>query len=757
MIESIYVTKRNGTKEKLNIEKIHKVLMWATEGLKNVSVSDIEINAQLQFFNGIQTRDIHKILIQSAVNLISEKNINYQYVAANLLNYYLRKEVFNAKTEQEIPSLFEIISTNVKNGIYDKILLEKYTKEEIDFFELFLDHKRDYLFTYAGLQQLVDKYLLKNRKTGQIYETPQIMFMAIAMTVFSSYPKEIRHKYIEKLYNYISKFYINLPTPILCGVRTPLHQYSSCVLIDVGDSLESITQSNTAIMKYTAKRAGIGLNVGRIRALGSPIRNGDVIHTGLIPYLKLFEAATKCTTQNGVRGGSATVHFPFWHLEFEELIVLKNNKGNEENRVRKLDYSVQLNKLFFERVKENKNITLFSPHEVPDLYDAFLSTNIERFKKLYEYYESKDGLRKKILSARDMLLKIAQERLETGRIYLMFIDNVNNHSSFKDPISMSNLCQEITLPTTPLEKEENGNNGEIALCVLSAINIGMIKNLKELEDIADIIVRTLDFVIEEQDYPIKEARKMKERRSIGVGITNLAYYLAKHKVKYTEEKAWYLVDELAEAVQYYLLKASNNLAKEKGKCLAFEKTKYADGLLPIDHYHKRVDEIVKRKLSFNWEELRENIKKYGLRNSTLTAQMPCESSSVLTNSTNGIEPIRDLIIVKKSKQGLIKQVVPEANKIGHQYTFAFEMENNTGFLNIVAILQKYFDQAISMNTYYDFTKYNEKEIPISHVVNDILYAYAYGLKTMYYCLSNDGKTDEHIDQQNGCAGGGCTV
>lgn len=749
---SILVTKRDGSKEAINIEKIHKVLEWASTGIKGVSVSDIEANARLQFYDGITTREIHQVLIHSAVDLISAKKPNYQYVAANLLNYYLRKEIYNAKTEEQIPSLYEIMKKNIDIGVYDPVLFQRYTKEDIDALEPYLDHSRDFSFAYAGLQQMVDKYLLKNRNTGEIYETPQVAFFVIAMTVFSTYPKDWRPVYIKKLYDYISKFIINLPTPILCGVRTPLRQYSSCVLIDVGDNLNSITQSVSSVMKYTAKRAGIGLNVGRIRAVGSSIRNGEVVHTGLVPYIKLFEAATKCTSQNGVRGGSATLHFPFWHYEFEEMLVLKNNKGNDENRARKLDYSVQLSRLFFERVKNDQHITLFSPHEVPDLYDAFLKDQNE-FERLYVDYEQRNDIRKKTIPAREMLLKIAKERLETGRIYIMFVDHANNHSSFTIPISMSNLCQEITLPTIPLDS--GIHPGEIALCVLSAINVGALKHLDDLADISDIIVRTLDFVISEQDYPVKEARYMLERRSIGVGITNLAYYLAKHKVFYTDKKALELVDELAEAVQYYLLKASVNLAREKGRCFAFFQTKYAQGQLPIDHYCKNVDKLVQRPLRYDWEALRKEIAEFGLRNSTLTAQMPCESSSVLSGSTNGIEPARDIVVVKKSKQGLIKQVVPEAHKYAPYYSLAFEEHfNNKAFIEIIAVMQKYFDQAISMNTYYDFTKYKDGEIPISEVVNDILYAYHLGLKTMYYALSNDGKTDEQV---SGCASGACSV
>jgi ribonucleoside-diphosphate reductase alpha chain len=746
--KDIFVSKRNGKKEQYDCEKIHKVLFWATQGLKGVSVSDIEVNAHLQISDEISTSAIHKVLIQSAVDLISPKNSNYQYVASRLLNYFLRKEIFAIAQNKDMPHLKDVIAGNVKIGVYDKEILKKYDANEIDTINDFIKHDRDFNFAYAGIQQMVDKYLLKDRKSGKIYETPQYAFAVIAMVLFSDYTGQRRIDYVRRFYNAVSLFKISLPTPIMCGVRTPNRQYSSCTLIDVGDSLESIFSSNTAVGYYTSKRAGMGLNFGRIRALGSKIRGGEVIHTGLIPYMRMFEATSKSCTQNGIRTGAVTSHYPFFHLEIEDLLVLKNNKGNEDNRIRKMDYSVQLCRLFYKRIIEDGDITLFSPHDVEDMYEAFGLDN-DLFEKLYAEYEN-SKVKKKKIKARELFTKICTERIETGRLYIMNIDHCNTHSSFLEKNSMSNLCQEITLITKPINHIDD-EEGEIALCVLSAINLGEIKELNEMEDLCDLTVRALDYIVENQDYPVKAALKMKKRRSIGIGITNFAYYLAKNKVGY-DSTAYELVHKTAEYFQYYCLKASNELAKEFGKCEWYDKTKYSQGILPIDTYNKNVDNLIPNKLELDWEGLRENIKQFGIRNSTLTAIMPCESSSATTNSTNGIEPPRALISSKKSKQGILKTVVPEIGKIGHHYTLAWDV-NNKGYMSLVAILQKFLDQSISSNNYYDPSKYEEGNLPISEVMEDILYAYQYGIKTLYYANTNDGKTDE----DSGCAGGGCSV
>ena len=751
------VKKRDGRFEEFDLEKIHDVLFWATEGIKGVNVSDIEIKIGLQLVDGIESKQIHQILVQGCTDLISEKTPNYQHVAANLLNFYLRKEVFN--TSDNMPPLLDVIKCNVEDGVYDSIILEQYTEKEIRKLDNIIKHKRDYDFVYAGLQQLIDKYLLKDRKTNITYETPQYMYMLICMTLLGNEKDSIRrHSLIKDLYNDLSTFKISLPTPIMCGVRTPSRQYSSCTLIDVGDNLPSIFNSNTAVGMYTANRAGIGLNFGQIRGVGSKIRNGEVIHTGVIPFLKMFESTTKCCTQNGVRGGSSTSHFPFWHKEIEEILVLKNNRGTDDNRVRKMDYSIQFTRLFYRRFVADEKITLFSPHDVPDLYEAFGVDN-EKFEELYEHYERSRSIFKRSIKARDLFNQFCQERIGTGRMYVMNIDHCNEHSSFTDKVKMSNLCQEITLPTTPLEHidDDDDTESEIALCVLSAINVGAIRKLDELKDICMNIVRSLDSVIEHQSYPVKASRKMLKRRSIGVGITNLAYYLAKNNVKYNDKDACKVVDELMESVQYYLILASTELAKEKGKCEWFNRTKYSKGILPIDTYCKEVDKLTKRKLTHDWDKLRKLIKKYGMRNSTLTALMPCESSSLVTNSTNGIEPPRGLLSIKKSKQGLIPQVVPDIYNLRNKYTLAYEMDNNQGYTNIVAVIQKYVDQAISANHYYNFSKYESGNLPMSEVARDILYSYKMGLKTLYYANTDDGKTDKHIEEDTDCAGGACKL
>lgn len=748
--------------------------MWACEGIKNVSASDIAMNAKLQMIDGVKTIDIHNILIQSACDLISEETPNYQFVASNLLNYLLRKQVFEAK--DTLPTLYEVIKKNVDWEIYDKLLLEKYTEAEINQIDKWIKHSRDFNLTYAGIQQLVDKYLLKDRFSGKIYETPQYMYMLIAMTIFMDY-KTDRLKWVKKFYDHVSLFKLSLPTPIMAGVRTPNRQWSSCTLIDIDDSLDSIFHSNSAIGYYSAKRAGIGLNFGRIRAVGDKIRGGEVVHTGVIPYLKMFEATVKSVTQNGIRGGSATAYFPWWHKEALDILVLKNNKGTDDNRVRKLDYAIQFNKLFYQRVIEDGTVTLYSPNDIPLLYESFFESN-EKFEEIYLKVENNKNFKGKKIKARDLFNSFLQERIGTGRIYVMNVDNANSHSSFVDKIYMSNLCVEVTLPTKPIQHIDNGDatDAEIALCVLSAINLGEIKELSELEEITESAVRALDYVVEHQDYPVAAARKMLKRRSLGIGITNLAYYLAKNDLKYEDNGALKLIDQTMEYIQFYSIKASVKLAQEFGKCEYFDRTKYSLGVLPIDTYKKDVDTLVKRKYSLDWEKLREDVVTYGMRNSTLTAVMPCESSSLVTNSTNGIEPVRALIISKKSKQGVLKVVVPEFNKLKNKYTLAYDMKDNKGMTNIQAVIQKWIDQAISSNHYYDFTKSGDGEISTSELGMDILYAYKMGAKTLYYANSNDGKSDDHEkhlklldnNQKNdvslesqiddaGCESGACSV
>ena len=735
--ESISVKKRNnrGT-EPLNIEKIHEMVEYACEDITGVSSSQVEMKSGLQFYDGITTDDIQQILVKSAADLIDLNYPNYTYVASRLLLYSLRKQVIGKLWDH--PHFYDHVKKVVDSELYDKEIFTNYQRKDFDRMENWLNHNRDYDFTYAGLRQVIDKYLVQDRSTNVVYETPQFMYMMIAATLFAKYPKERRMSYVKKYYDAISTFKINIPTPVMAGVRTPLKQYASCVLVDIDDTLPSIFSSDMAVGRYVAQRAGIGINAGRIRGINSRIRGGEVQHTGVIPFLKKFEATVKCCTQNGVRGGSATVHFPIWHQEIGDIIVLKNNKGSEDNRVRKLDYSIQLSKLFYERFINSEDITLFSPHEVPELYDAWGTPD---FDDLYIKAERKTSVSKTKINAQELFFDIMKERAETGRIYIMNIDHCNTHSSFKDRVYMSNLCQEITLPTTPIQHIDG--EGEIALCILSAINVGKINKRDELQPLCDLAVRALDEIIDHQKYPIDAAEKStKARRSLGIGYIGLAHYLAKKGYKYDQKLAWRQVDKLTEAFQYYLLHASLDLAKEKGPCSAFKQTKYADGILPIDTYKKDVDELVKREFTYDWEHLRKEIKEHGLRHSTLSAQMPSESSSVVSNATNGIEPPRDYLSVKKSKKGPLKQIVPEYSKLKNFYTLLWDMKGNEGYINIVAVMQKYFDQAISGNWSYNPENYTEGQVPVSVMAQDLLTTYKLGWKTSYYQNTYDSKKDE---------------
>ena len=738
MSNGIQVRKRDGSVEPLNLDKIHKMVEDACEGLgSGVSASQVEMNSGLQFYDQIKTSDIQEILVRSASDLIDLDHYNYQYVAARLLLFGLRKQQFGSNWLQKgFPHITKQVDKCVKLGVYDSSIVDKYSEEEWDKINSWVDHSRDMIFTYAGLRQVVDKYLVQDRSSAEVYETPQYMYMMIAATLFQNY-KEERLDYVRRYYDSISKHKINIPTPIMAGVRTPLRQFASCVLVDVDDTLNSIFSSDMAIGYYVAQRAGIGINAGRIRGINAKIRDGEVQHTGVIPFLKKFESTVRCCTQNGIRGGSATVHFPIWHQEIEDIIVLKNNKGTEDNRVRKLDYSIQISKLFYERFIEDAEISLFSPHDVPGLYDVF---GTDKFDDLYVTYEQDSSVPRKTIGAQELILDLLKERAETGRIYIMNIDHCNEHSSFKDRVTMSNLCQEITLPTDPIQHIDG--DGEIALCILSAINVGKLRHLDELEELCDLAVRALDELIDYQGYPVDAARlSTLSRRSIGVGFIGLAHYLAKQGVKYEDPKAWQLTHDLAEAFQYYLLKSSNTLAKEKEPCGYFDSTKYADGILPIDTYKKDVDELVPNKLNYDWEGLREEIYNHGLRHSTLSAQMPSESSSVVSNATNGIEPPRDLISTKKSKKGPLKQIVPQYATLKNNYTLLWDMPGNTGYINIVAVMQKFFDQAISGNWSYNPLHYENSEVPTSVMAQDLLTTFKYGWKTSYYQNTYDTKTD----------------
>ena len=735
------VIKRSGTAERLDLDKLHIMVEEACRDLSGVSASQVEIQSGIQFYDGITTAEIQEILIRSASDLIDLENPNYQYVAARLLLFSVRKSLYGKL--QEHPDFFTHIQSCVNLGVYDSEILSLYTEEEINRLGSFIKHSRDYLFTYAGLRQVVDKYLVQDRSSSQVYETPQFMYMMIAATIFSKYPKEIRLDYIRKYYNAISRHRINIPTPIMAGVRTPLRQFASCVLVDADDSLDSIFSSDMAIGRYVSQRAGIGINAGRIRGINSKIRGGEVSHTGVIPFLKKFEATVRCCTQNGIRGGSATVFFPIWHQEIEDILVLKNNKGTEDNRVRKLDYAIQISRIFYERFIQDGEITLFSPHDVPGLYDSF--GTIE-FDSLYLGFENNTSIPKKTVKAQKLILDLLKERAETGRIYIMNIDHCNTHSSFIDKVNMSNLCMEITLPTTPIGHIDG--DGEIALCILSAINVGKVKDDEEFEEMCELSVRALEELIDYQEYPVAAAeRSTKARRSLGVGYIGLAHYLAKLGFKYDSQEAWDAVHGLSESFQYFLLKASNKIAQEKGACEYYKRTTYSQSLLPIDTYKKDVDEISNVPFQHDWDKLRDLIGQYGLRHSTLSSQMPSESSSVVSNATNGIEPPRGYLSVKQSKKGPLKQIVPQYNTLKNNYTLLWDMKSNTGYINIVAVMQKFFDQAISGNWSYNPENYPDNEVPVSVMANDFLTTYKLGWKTSYYQNTYDGKTDDAKEEK----------
>ncbi|HDM8137737.1 TPA: ribonucleoside-diphosphate reductase subunit alpha [Vibrio harveyi] len=760
MNQQLTVTKRDGRKETIDLEKIHRVITWAAEGLNNVSVSQVELRAHIQFYDGITTTDIHETIIKSAADLISEETPDYQYLAARLAVFHLRKKAYG---QYEPPTLYNHVARLVDMGKYDQHILEDYTKAELDELDAYIDHKRDLDFSYAAVKQLEGKYFVQNRVSGEIYESAQFLYILVSACLFANYPKETRLDYIKRFYDATSTFKISLPTPIMSGVRTPTRQFSSCVLIECGDSLDSINATASSIVRYVSQRAGIGINAGRIRALGSEIRGGEAFHTGCIPFYKYFQTAVKCCSQGGVRGGAATVFYPLWHGEARSLMVLKNNRGVEENRVRHMDYGVQLNKLMYQRLVEGGNITLFSPSDVPGLYDAFFE-NQEEFERLYVKYENDPSIKKETVKAIEMFTLLMQERASTGRIYIQNVDHCNTHSPFDSevaPVRQSNLCLEIALPTKPLTNVED-DSGEIALCTLSAFNLGAIKSLDDFEELSELVVRALDALLDYQDYPLPAAYKSTmNRRTLGVGVINFAYYLAKNGVKYSDGSANGLTHRTFEAIQYYLLKASVALAKEQGKCPSFNETNYAKGLLPIDTYKKDVDLICDEELHCDWDSLRQEIMEHGLRNSTLTALMPSETSSQISNATNGIEPPRGFVSVKASKDGILKQVVPDFAELKDNYELLWSIGSNDGYLHLVGIMQKFVDQAISANTNYDPSGYESGKVPMKKLLQDLLTAYKFGVKTLYYHNTRDGAKDDQKDavqpQDDDCAGGGCKI
>ncbi|MEE2000596.1 class 1a ribonucleoside-diphosphate reductase subunit alpha [Alkalimonas sp. MEB108] len=757
---TLYVTKRDGNREPLDLDKIHRVITWAAEGLQSVSVSQVELKSHIQFYDGIKTEDIHETIIKAAADLISKNTPDYQYLAARLAVFHLRKKAYG---RFEPPALYDHVVRMVENSRYDAHLLQDYSKAELEQLDTFIDHSRDLNFSYAAVKQLEGKYLVQNRVTGQIFESAQFLYMLVAACLFANYPKETRLGYVRRFYDAISLFKLSLPTPIMAGVRTPTRQFSSCVLIECGDSLDSINATSSAIVKYVSQRAGIGINAGRIRALGSPIRHGEAFHTGCIPFYKHFQTAVKSCSQGGVRGGAATLFFPLWHLEVESLLVLKNNRGVEENRVRHLDYGVQFNRLMYQRLIKDESITLFSPSDVPGLYDAFFEDQ-EKFEQLYVQYEADDSIRKKRIKAVELFTLFMQERASTGRIYLQNVDHCNTHSPFDPkvaPVRQSNLCLEIALPTKPL-RDVNDEEGEIALCTLSAFNLGALDSLDELEELSDLIVRALDSLLDYQDYPIPAARNATMgRRTLGVGVINYAYYLAKNGVRYSDGSANGLTHRTFEAIQYYLLKASMQLAKEFGPCPKFNETTYSQGIMPIDSYKKDLDKVCTEALQLDWDRLRQDVMAFGLRNSTLSALMPSETSSQISNATNGIEPPRGHVSVKASKDGILKQVVPEYERLKAQYELLWDMPSNDGYLALVGIMQKFVDQTISANTNYDPNRFDGGRVPMKLLLKDLLTAYKLGVKTLYYHNTRDGASDMQEDmpeaEDDGCAGGACKI
>lgn len=754
----LLVTKRSGRQEELDLEKIHKVIMWAAEGLENVSVSEVELKAHIQMFEGMKTEDIHETIIKSAADLISEETPDYQFLSSRLAIFHLRKKAFG---QFEPPTLVEHVNKLVGMGKYDKHIIADYTEAQLNELDNYIDHNRDMNFAYAAVKQLEGKYLVQNRVSGEIYESAQFLYMLVSACLFSKYPNETRMEYVKKFYDAVSLFKVSLPTPIMAGVRTPTRQFSSCVLIESDDSLDSISAATSAIVKYVSQRAGIGINAGRIRALGSEIRSGEAFHTGCIPFYKHFQSAVKSCSQGGVRGGAATIFYPLWHLESESLLVLKNNRGVEDNRVRHMDYGVQFNKLMYTRLIKGGNITLFSPSDVPGLYDAFFEDQ-PLFESLYVKYEKDESIRKKTIKAIELFTLFAQERASTGRIYLQNVDHCNTHSPFIEslaPIRQSNLCLEIALPTKPMN-DINDENGEIALCTLSAFNLGAIEELSELEELADLTVRALDSLLDYQDYPVKAAKiSTMNRRTLGVGAISYAYYLAKNGVKYSDGSANALTHRTFEAIQFYLMKASNNLAKEQGACPLFNETKLSKGILPIDTYKKAVDDICDEDLILDWEGLRASILEFGMANSTVSALMPSETSSQISNATNGIEPPRGLVSVKASKDGVLKQVVPEYARLKDSYELLWNIPSNEGYIQLVAIMQKFIDQTISANTNYDPQRFDGGKVPVKKIIQDLLMAYKLGVKTMYYHNTRDGSGTEAIGDADdaSCEGGACKI
>ena len=740
----VTVVKRDGSRVPLDISKIQRQVAHGCSGIDGVSPSMIEIKAQLELHDGISTETIDELLLKAMVNLIDENenpeinNTNYQYVAGRQRVSMLRKEVYG---EYDPPKLYEIVKTNIKASMYTSDLLTWYTEDEWNIIDLFIDHSKDENYTFAAIEQLAEKYLVQNRATGQIYETPQVRYAIAAATAFHAEPKEIRLKLVKEYYECASEGHFTLATPVLAGLGTTTKQFSSCVLISSDDTLDSIFASGEMMAKYASKRAGIGLELGRMRPLGAPIRNGEIKHTGVVPFLKKWFADLRSCSQGGLRNASCTVWFPIWHAQFEDLIVLKNNQGTEENRIRQMDYGVVMSGLFWRRFKNGENITLFDPHEVPDLYEAYYRDNIE-FEKLYIKYEKASNIAKKVVSA-DKIIKdgILKERTDTGRIYLMNVDNVINQGSFDtkvDPVYQSNLCAEITLPNKPFQRIDD-EKGRIALCTLGSINWGAFRNPADMRKACRVLVRSLSNLLNYQDFlSIQSKLANKEFEPLGVGITNLAYFLAKRNLKYGTPEALAVVKQFMEHQAFYLTEMSVELARDRGPCERSQYTYYGQGVFPWERRNKNVDELTSFEPSanLNWEGLRENLKKYGIRNATLMAIAPVESSSVVLNSTNGIEMPMEFISVKESKAGSFVQVVPEYKRYKNRYQLMWDQKDCVDYLKTAAVLAAYVDQSISSNTFYNPAHFAEGKIPGTLIAKNLMLAYRWGLKTLYYSLIN---------------------
>ena len=753
----ITVVKRSGSRVPLDISKIQRQVYLACKNIDAVSPSMIEIKAQLEFHDGMTTETIDELLLKAMVDLIDEtenpeiNNVNYQYVAGRQMVSMLRKKAYG---QYEPPKLYEIVKRNIDLGLYTPELLNWYSEDEWNIIDLFIDHDKDTQYTYAAIAQLAEKYLVQNRATGKLYESPQIRYAVAAATAFHAEPKETRLKYVKEYYECASDGHFTLATPVLAGLGTTTKQFSSCVLISSDDTLDSIFAAGEMMAKYASKRAGIGLEIGRIRPLGAPIRNGEIKHTGMIPFLKKWFADLRSCSQGGIRNASCTVTFPVWHYQFEDLIVLKNNQGTEENRVRQMDYSVVVNKMFWNRYKNNQSITLFDPHEVQDLYEAYYRDSDE-FEQLYLKYERDPKIKKKVLPAEEIFKNgILKERTDTGRIYLVNIDNVINQGPFitkTDPIYQSNLCQEILLPTKPFQRIEDPN-GRIALCTLGSINWGSFRTPQEMRKACRILVRSLSNLLQYQDFlSIQSQLANKDFEPLGVGVTNLAYWHARRGLKYGTAESLAEVKRWIEHQAYFLTETSVELAQERGACERSQYTWYGQGVFPWERRAKGVNELTDFTPSLDWESLRTRLKTYGIRNATLMAVAPVESSSVVLNSTNGIEMPMELISVKESKAGSFVQVVPEYKRLKNRYQLMWDQTDCVDYLKTAAVLAAYIDQSLSTNTFYNPAHYSNNKVPGTIVAKNLMLAYKWGIKTIYYSLINKVGAKVNITGTNSTA------